>query len=184
MAVNVTLMTADELLTLPRGTWRYELVNGELRRMTPGGYIHGGIAADVLGYLAPFVRERRLGRTYAAETGFLLRRSPDTVRAPDAAFVTTARLHSASLTGHGFFPGAPDFAIEVISPDDTSHEVQEKVTEWLVAGTQVVVVLDPRRKTATVHRGGDDVVTLSVSDALTVPDILPGWSVALSAIFR
>ena len=184
MAVKTQLMTAEELLLLPRGTWRYELVSGELRQMTPGGHVHGAIAAEVLGHLAPFVRARRLGQTYAAETGFLLRRKPDTVRAPDASFVTAATLQSAPLSDHGFFPGAPDLALEVLSPSDTYSEVEEKVAEWLAAGTQVVVVLDPRRKVATVYRRGNDVLTLEATDTLTVPDLLPGWSVALSDIFR
>lgn len=184
MAVNTQLMTAEELIKLPRGVWRYELVNGELRRMTPGGYVHGEIAAEVLGYLTPFVREHQLGRTYVAETGFLLRRGPDTVRAPDAAFVTSAKLQNSPLSGHGFFPGAPDLALEVISPSDTYSEVKEKVAEWLAAGTQVVIVLDPRRKTASVYRAGNDLLTLGPADTLCVPELLPGWSVALSDIFR
>ena len=94
MAIKAQFMTAEELLLLPRGTWRYELVDGELRQMTPGGHVHGSIAAEFLGHLAPFVRAHRLGLTYAAETGFPLRRDPDTVRAPDAAFVMAAKLRN------------------------------------------------------------------------------------------
>lgn len=80
------LMTADELLRLPRGTWRYELVDGALRKMTPAGHVHGRVAAEVGANLTLFVRKQGLGETYAAETGFLLRRGPDTV-------AQIARLH-------------------------------------------------------------------------------------------
>lgn len=176
------LMTAEQLLQLPQGQWRYELVRGELRRMSLAGHVHGRIAMAIGARLALFVREHGLGATYAAETGFMLRRAPDTVRAPDASFVTAARLASMTLPPAGYFPGAPDFAIEVISPSDTYTEVEEKVAEWLEAGAQVVVTLDPRRKTGIVYRLGQ-VLLLTATDHLTVPDLLPGWSVPLNEIF-
>ena len=113
MATGSRLMTADELIRLPRGTWRYELVRGELRQMSPSGHVHGKVAAHVLGRLMPFVEEHNLGETYAAETGFFLRRNPDTVRAPDVAFVTAAKLAATTLSAEGFFPGAPDLAVVV-----------------------------------------------------------------------
>jgi Uma2 family endonuclease len=176
-------MTADELIRLPRGRWRYELVRGELRQMTPAGHVHGRVAADVLIRLGAFVREHRLGATYAAETGFYLRRNPDTVRAADASFVAAARLASMALSPDGYFPGAPDLAIEVISPSDTYTEVDEKVGEWLEAGCLAVVILDPRRKTGTVHRPGSDVVRLAETELLALPDLLPGWSLPLGEIW-
>ncbi len=182
MAVNTQLMTAEELLRLPRGTWRYELVNGKLRRMAPSGFTHGTVAAEIGARLTTFVREQGLGQVCAAETGFFLRRDPDTVRAPDAAFVSTATLERASPAG-GFFPGAPDLAIEVISPSDTHTNVEEKVAEWLAAGTKVVVVLDPRRKATRICRPGGEVLTLGPADTLSVADLLPGWLVPLSEIF-
>lgn len=177
-------MTAEEVLQLPRGTWRYELVRGELRQMSPAGHVHGEIAARVLIRLGPFVEQAGLGKTYAAETGFLLRRNPDTVRAPDAAFVTAAKLAATTLAPDGFFPGTPDLAVEVVSPSDGDIEVEEKVAEWLDAGTRVVVVLDPRRKAGAVHRRGAEVHSLGPGNHLTLPDLLPGWSLALDELFR
>jgi Uma2 family endonuclease len=177
-------MTAEELIRLPRGQWRYELVKGELRRMTPAGHLHGKVAADVLSRLAVFVREHGLGVTYAAETGFLLRRAPDTVRAPDASFVAAARLASMQLSPEGYFPGAPDLAVEVISPSDSYSEVEEKVAEWLEAGCLVVVVLDPRRKAGRVQRPATPVVSLTETDYLSINDLLPGWSLSLEEVFR
>lgn len=184
LATGSRLMTAEELLQLPRGRWRSELVRGELRQMSPSGHVHGRTALEVGARLWAFVREHRLGVTYAAETGFLLRRDPDTVRAPDVAFVTNATLAARTVSPEGFFPGAPDLAVEVISPSDSYSEVEEKVAEWLDAGTQVVVVLDPRRKVATVYRSGADTTTLAAADQLSLPDLLPGWSLSLEEIFR
>jgi Uma2 family endonuclease len=182
MAVHTQLMTAEELLRLPLGEWRYELVNGELRRMAPSGFTHGTVAAEVGARLTTFVREHGLGRSCAAETGFFLRRDPDTVRAPDAAFISTATLERASPTA-GFFPAAPDMAVEVISPSDTYTKVEEKVAEWLAAGTKVVVVLDPERRAGRVYGLDGEIVTLGATDTLSVPDLLPGWSLPLAEIF-
>ena len=183
MTAGSGLMTAEQLLRLPRGEWRSELVRGELRQMPLAGHVHGRIAADIGGRLFLHVREHRLGVTYAAETGFLLSRAPDTVRAPDASFVTAARLASMTLSAAGYFSGAPDLAIEVISPSDTYSEVEEKVAAWLESGAQVVVTLDPRRKTGKIYRPGSQVVSLTSADHLSVPDLLPGWSVALNELF-
>ena len=105
------VFTADELLRLPSGRARYELVRGELRVMTPAGHLHGKVAMRVGQLLAAHVDANQLGIAYAAETGFVLSRDPDTVRAPDAAFVTAAHLASVSLSPEGYFPGAPDLAI-------------------------------------------------------------------------
>jgi Uma2 family endonuclease len=182
VAVNTQLMTAEELLQLPRGSWRYELVRGELYRMSPSGHEHGRVAMRVGARLASFVEARGLGETYAAETGFVLGRSPDTVRAPDASFVSNATLQRTSPAS-GFFPGAPDLAIEVISPSDTFTKVEEKVSEWLAAGTKVVVVLDPERRAGRVYRPAGEILTLELEDTLSVPDLLPGWSLPLAEIF-
>ena len=184
MSTGARPMTADELIRLPRGTWRYELVRGELRRMTPSGHVHGKVAARLAGRLAPFVEQHQLGEVYGAETGFMLHRAPDTVRAPDAALVANATLAARSLSLDGYFPGAPDLAFEVLSPSDSRREVDEKVAEWLEHGCQVVVELDPRRKVAQVYRSGVPVQSLGATDHLTIPDLLPGWSLALEDLFR
>lgn len=177
-------MTAEDLLRLPRGTGRCELLQGELRRMSPAGRTHGKVAARVTGSLEPFVEEHALGEVYAAETGFLLSRSPDTVRAPDVAYVSTARLRELAPAAEGFFAGAPDLAVEVVSPSDSYGDVESKVLEWLAAGTRVVVVLDPRRSTGTVYRPDAEVRFLAATDTLELPDLLQGWSLPLAKVFR
>lgn len=183
MATESSVTTAEELIKLPSGQGRYELVDGVLRRMTPAGHTHGRVAARIGARLTAFVDEHKLGATYAAETGFVLRRSPDTVRAPDASFVTNAHLAASELSPRGYFPGAPDLAVEVLSPDDTHSEVEEKTADWLASGCQVVVLLDPRRQVAIVRHPHGPAETLSAGDQLAVPGLLPGWSVIVGELF-
>jgi|ERR1041385_218029 Uma2 family endonuclease len=171
-----TLMTADELLRLPDDGWRHELVRGELRKMSPAGAGHGYIAAEIVASLAPFVKQRRLGRVYAAETGFRISRQPDTVRAPDAAFVRAERV----VLTVKFFEGPPDIAFEVTSPGDTYSEIEEKTRDWLQAGVRAVVIVDPVTKTARVHRSTSAV---TIAEAIELDDIIPGWRLPLADLF-
>jgi Uma2 family endonuclease len=182
-AANVAnVANAADLLRLPRGTWRYELVRGELRRMSPAGHAHGRVAARLTASLGSFVDSHDLGAVYAAETGFLLARSPDTVRAPDVAFVRADRL--AAAPAEGFFPGPPDLAVEVVSPSDSYSAVEEKVFEWLDSGCRIVVVLDPRRQVATLYRSRQTISLLSPPNLLSAEEVVPGWSVPLAQLFR
>ena len=172
-----TLMSADELLRLPPDGWRYELVRGELRKMSPSGEEHGFVALNIGASLKDHVKQHSLGRAYGAETGFRISRDPDTVLAPDAAYVRAERVAPTRK----YFEGPPDAAFEVVSPNDTYAEVQEKTAEWLRGGCRVVVVVDPKSKTVRVHRadGSSD-----VTDVLVIDDVIPGWKVALREIFE
>ena len=176
-------MTAEELLNMPDDGFRYELVRGELRKMTPAGHVHGEYAASILISLGAHVNANGLGKAYAAETGFKLESDPDHVRAPDAAFVRRERAEEARDT-RGFFPGAPDVAVEVISPSDSYTEVEEKVADWLDAGTLAVIVVDPRRRTVKVHRSLTDIVVLTEADTLDIGDVVPGWQMLVRDIFQ
>ncbi len=143
------LLTADELLRLSTaGDRRYELVKGELYEMPPAGASHGDIAMEIGSRLRVYVKANQLGRVFAAETGFVLRLDPDTVRAPDASFVAEDRLPPGDLPT-GFLEFAPDLAVEVVSPGDRPGEVREKVEDWLRAGTRLVWVVHP---STTVYR--------------------------------
>lgn len=175
-------VTADELLRMPDDGFRYELVAGELRRMTPAGGRHGRIAMKVGISLGHYVEQNQLGAVYAAETGFRLASNPDTVRAPDLAFVDQARA-AAMSDPEGYLPGAPDLAVEVVSPGDTYAEVEEKVLEWLDAGTRMVIVVNPRRGAVTVYRSRDEIRVLSGDDVLDGGDVVPGWSVPVGRLF-
>jgi Uma2 family endonuclease len=178
MTVDARVFTADELLEMPEDGNRYELVEGELQKMSPAGTDHGDIAMTIGAHLKSFVRQRQLGKVYSADTGFLLAQQPDTVRAPDVAFVRTERVVKTPK----YVPGAPDLAIEVLSPGDSFREVEIKIREYLRHGTQAVVIVEPETRLVRVYRAGqspEDVV-----DGLTVDDVVPGWKMPLSEIFE
>ena len=185
MATNQTAtqpVTAQELHQLPSGR-RYTLIKGQLGTMPPAGGEHGSIAMHLGASLYQAVTAQNLGRVYAAETRFLLDTNPDTVLAPDVAFVRSERLaQMADITG--FIPGAPDLAVEVISPSDTYTEVEEKVTLWLQYGTRMVVVVNPRRRSVTVYRADRPILFLSEQDELSGNDIVTGWSIHVRDLFR
>ena len=175
-------MTAEELLSLPRGQFRYELINGELKKMSPAGHNHGRIAVRLTVPLAVYAREKGLGEVYAAETGFKLSSDPDTVRAPDVAFIRQRRVKEVGET-KGYWPGAPDLAVEVLSPDDTVSEVEEKVAEWLEAGAHMVWVVSPKLHTVTVYRSLTDIETLTEKETLDGGNVVPGFQISIAEIF-
>jgi Uma2 family endonuclease len=176
-------MTADELLRMPDDGFRYELVKGELRRMAPAGHEHGRVAVRFTWRLAQHVEANNLGAVYAAETGFLISSNPDTVRAPDVAFVSRGRLEDV-VKKEGYWPGAPDLAVEVVSPGDTYTEVEEKAVEWLEAGTLMVLALNPRKGSITVYRSVNDIVILNEEAILDIDGIVPGFKVTVKEIFK
>jgi Uma2 family endonuclease len=182
MAINQRLMTAEELLQLPDDGQRHELVRGKLRTMPPGSWEHGCESIEIAASLAPHARRNRLGRVAGADTGFWLTRDPDTVRAPDVAFVRRDRLPEGPAR-QGYFDGAPDLAVEVISPNDRYSEVDEKIGEYLEHGTRMVLIVDPRRQTVAVHRPGQPVRVLGVDDMLDGEDVVPGWTMPVRDIF-
>jgi Uma2 family endonuclease len=183
MAVRTGARTAEDLWNLPDDGLLHELVAGELRGMVPPGAEHGRVAATVAGLLFAHARETGAGVTFAAETGFLLARDPDTVRAPDAAFVTTERAEAVGRT-EKYWPGAPDFAAEVISPSDTFADVEAKTLGWLEAGTRLVLVINPAQRTVTAYRGQAAVRVHSGDEILDLSDAVAGWQVALPDFFR
>jgi Uma2 family endonuclease len=175
---DARVTTAEELIALASGEARYELVDGELITRSLSGAEHGDVAAEISARLGGYVREHRLGKTYAAETGFLISRDPDTVRAPDASFVKADRVVHVRT----YFPGAPDLAVEVLSPNDRASEVEAKVSQWLRSGTQMVMVVDPETRTATVHTP-TATSRLSIGDTLDGGDVVPGWTLPLADVF-
>lgn len=175
-------VTADELLRIPDDGLRRELVGGEVRVMAPAGEEHGAVAAEILVHLGQHVRSQGLGRVYTAETGFKVSADPDTVLAPDAAFVRRERIEQAGV-GPGYRSGAPDLAVEVVSPHDAFGDVEGKVFDWLSAGCRMVVVVNPRTRTATVYRSRSDIVVLTGEDVLDGGEVVPGWRLPIRQIF-
>lgn len=182
MAKTTQLMTAEELLRMPDDGFRYELVRGELRRMSPAGPRHGRVVINITTPLDQHVRAHSLGTVYAAETGFQLAADPDLVRAPDVAFVSRERVEAVGDV-ESYWPGAPDLAVEVISPHDTYTAVEEKVYDWLEAGVRMVIVANPRRRLVTVYRSLTNVTVLTEHDTLEGGDVVPGWTLPVSVVF-
>lgn len=182
MTIQAGQTTSEELLSRPEDGFRYELVRGELRKMPPAGSEHGYVAINIGTSLNSHVKTNELGRVYAAETGFKLTSDPDTVRAPDAAFVSRERVEKAGRVA-GFWPGAPDLAVEVVSPGDTHAQVVEKALAWLEAGCRMVLAADPERRTVTVYRSLDDIRMFTESDAIDGAEVVPGWKVPVAEIF-
>lgn len=175
-------LTAEDLPYLASDKGPCELVEGELIREPPPGEGHGWVAGKVLVHVGRFVLEHRLGRIYAAETGFVLARSPDTVRCPDAAFVSAERLTSSPRRGP-YFEGAPDLAVEVVSPGDTPREIGEKVRDYLAAGARAVWVVDPRDESVTVHLPDQETRTLLQGDTVDGAPVLVGFRLPVARIF-
>jgi Uma2 family endonuclease len=183
MSLAITLTTAEDLLQMPRDDWRYELVEGVLSRMPPPGFAHGALAGQLGGLLFAHVTVHKLGRVLGAETGFQLSSDPDTVRAPDVAFVTHERLQQKDFDHHKYFPGAPDFLVEILSPSDSYSDVEKKVAQWLAAGARLVVLADPAKQLLFAHRPGRPVHMLSLEDTLDASDVVDGWKVPLADVF-
>jgi len=180
MTTQTSPITAEQLAAFGRDN-RCELINGVLRQMTPAGFSHGYITGNVMGPLQQYVKLKKLGRVCAAETGFILSHDPDTVRAPDVAFVRSDRVGPSP---RGYYPGPPDLAVEVVSPDDRVQEVEDKATAWLEAGTGVVWVVWPNTRTVSVHRpGSGPPTTLSNGDSLSGDQIVPGFEIPVADIF-
>lgn len=184
MSTTITkLVTAEELLAMPDDGFRYELVKGELIRMSPPpGHEHGLVAMRISVPLYEHIKTNNLGVVYAAETGFLIEEDPDTVLAPDVAFVRRERIEKAGDVP-GYWRGAPDLAVEVLSPSDTVRKVEEKVQHWLDASARMVWVVSPKLHTITVYRSLSDIVLLTEKDTLDGGDIVPGFRIAVAEVF-
>ena len=182
MSTTTQLMTADELLKLPRGRFRYRLVKGELITMSPAGSEHGAIVVNLTVLLGQHVKANKLGIVFGAETGFIIEENPDTVLAPDVAFISREHIPESGIPKK-YWPGAPDLAVEVLSPGDTAREVEKKVSQWLAAGARLVWIVNPKRKSVTVHRASGDASTFSETDELDGEDVVPGFRCRVSEIF-
>ena len=175
-------VTAEELLAMPDDGCRYELIEGKLVKMAAAGFKHGRYAGDFVVLLGSYVRSHRMGVVLTAEAGFRLASEPDTVRVPDAAFLSRERIEELGEPD-GFWTGAPDLALEVKSPSDTCAQVERKALVWIEAGCRAVVTLDPQREMARVYRPQAGAVTLTENDTLEIDDVVPGWRLPLRELF-
>src|SRR2546422_877614 len=174
------LVTADELLHSNIPDKRTELVRGVLVVREPAGYNHGRVIAQLTGRLWSHVERTAAGQLLGAETGFTLFRDPDTVRAPDIAFVHRDRLPDPA--SRGFVDLAPDLVVEVLSPDDRPGETLGKVGDWLQTGTRLVWVIDPERRTARIYRADGRETSVTEAGELRGEEVLPGLACPLSSL--
>jgi Uma2 family endonuclease len=180
MATVQEITTAEQLFEAP-DLGRCELVRGELAMMSPAGFEHGVIVGNIHTCLATYVKQQSLGIVAAAETGFVISRNPDTVRAPDVGFIRAERV--PRVRTRGFFQGPPDLAVEVLSPTDRAGELLAKVQDWLTAGCRAVWVVDPTSQTISVYRGSRETPLLTVDDELTDEELLPGFRLRVAELF-
>ena len=151
--------------------------------MSPSGWRHGHVVGNLQTMLGSFIRQHDLGIVFGAETGFRLSSNPDTVRAPDIALVSKAKLPS-EMPEEAFWPGAPDLVVEVLSPGDRTGEVDEKIEAWLAAGASAVWVVDPKLQTVTIYRSKTDVAVKTPGESLDGGTVVPGFSCPVDDIFR
>ena len=174
-------MTADELWRLPKVDKLYELVQGELITMSPAGYDHGAVGICLAAFLFNHVRSNQLGCVTGPDTGFILSRDPDTVRSPDIAFVRQERIPPQRPVK--FWEGAPDLAVEVLSPSDSATKMDAKVEEYLDAGTTEVIVITPTMKMVKIFRHGQTATILRSGDILRDLESVPGFQCRVDEIF-
>ncbi len=162
---------------------RCELVNGVVHMMSPAGGGHGRIAVNVAVLLDRYVRGQSIGRLYGAETGFIISTNPDTVRAPDAAFVKQSRL-AEIIDESKFLPFAPTLAVEIISPSDSFIEVEAKAQDWLSSGCELVLLLDPRQQRVHVMRSVTHSDVLSANQSLDLSNLIPNCIIPVAQLFE
>lgn len=179
--LDAKVTTAEQLLVLDRPGVAHELVRGELRTMSNAGWWHGAIAIRVGARLQEHVERHALGLVFAAETGFLLERSPDTVRAADASFVRADRV--PKQPSRGYLEGAPDLAVEVTSPHDSFAAVHEKVLCWLHHGARLVWVVEPKARSVSIYRPNATSELRTADDMLLGEDVVPGFAIRIAELF-
>ncbi len=175
-------MTADELFHMSSSVGRCELVEGELHVMNLFGCEHGIVVGRLSWLLSSHVYSRAMGEVFGAETGFLIGQDPDTVLAPDIAFIRKQQLEKSRIP-KTFYPAAPTLAVEVASPGDTIEEVDAKMRRWLAAGVELAWLVNPGGRTVTVYRATDDITVLTENDMLGGEQVVPDFECRIGDIF-
>jgi Uma2 family endonuclease len=181
MATATKLLTAEEFFDHPSSRW-CELIDGVPIEMSPPGFEATTTAGSVIWLLSAHVRPGGLGHVLT-DPGVILRRNPDLVRAPDAAFIRSGRIPVGQMPT-GYSDIVPDLIVEVVSPGDRPSEIQTKIREWIEGGARLVWVIYPATKTVQVIRSLQDREVLGVDDRLSGGDVLPGFSCSVAEIFQ
>ncbi len=183
MAITATrLLTAEDLLRLDSEGVRGELIRGVLHETMSSGYAHGKIVMKLGFLLNAFIIPRKLGSLTGSDMGVWLERDPDTVREPDIAYFSAARLPlDVRITGYAEV--VPDLVVEIVSPSDSRREAHDKAEMWLRYGVALVWVVQPDTRSVEVYEPGRAVVTLDEHDTLDGLEVLPGFTCTVSDIF-
>jgi Uma2 family endonuclease len=180
MATAVKIWTDEELMALPKDGYKRELLNGDII-MSPAGSEHGRISIILALELERHSRQHRLGLVFDSSTGFRL--TNDVLLSPDVAFVAQARFAGLKRPPRGFIQGAPDLAVEVLSPSDTAERLHEKLVHYFEHGARLAWVINPVERNALVYRSPEAERLLRVTDALDGEDVLPGFRLPLAELF-
>lgn len=173
--------TATDLMNLPDDSYRHELVAGVIVAEPVPTHRHDRSRWRLERLLRVHVESGNLGEVFG-EAGYLLARDPDTVRGPDLSFVSRERL--AGFDDARFFPGAPDLAVEILSPSNRRGAMHAKVADYLAAGARLVWVVDPVRKSVTTYTTLLAPRRLELGQTLEGDDVLPGLAIPLETIFE
>jgi Uma2 family endonuclease len=173
-------VTAEELFQSPDSKY-YELVRGVPRVCEPPGGVHGNITGSIVAHLRNHVERLGLG-TVLGEAGYILQRPPDTVRGPDVSFIRLAQLQPDKIPEQ-FIPGAPDLAVEILSPSSRWSEVEGKIADYFVAGTRLVWVVDPGERRTIVRYPDRPPRVVAAGESLDGEDVVPGFALALAELF-
>ncbi len=177
-------LTANDLWALGEPDGKYELVDGRIVEMAPPGGIHGRVTARISSRLQEHVKQHGGGEVLVGDVGFVLHlpADPERVRGPDIAFLSKERLPEGRVP-EGFLQDAPDLAVEVLSPSDTSPDIQQRVRDFLDGGARLVWIVAPRAKTVTVYRADGSARLLRDEETLEGEDVLPGLTISLGEVF-
>ncbi len=181
--VRPQIVSADELLELSSDGRRYELIAGNLNMMSPAGGQHGRLANQLAWLLSNHVNANDLGAVFAAETGFRITSEPDTVLAPDVAFVSRLRFSGYEQEA-GYLPFAPDLAIEVLSPSDRFSRVEAKSLAWLDADCRLVLLVDPENECVHAYYSRQQIQIYQKHETIDCSDAVAGWSLSLAQVFQ
>jgi Uma2 family endonuclease len=175
-------MTAEELLIAQPPNKSTELVRGRMIVREPPGTNHGRVQSVLNVIVGGFVRAHRLGAVFGQDTGFKIASNPDTVLAPDLAFVRKERIHLIQPRGYSAL--APDLIAEIMSPDDQRMTVVAKIEDWIAAGVNLAWLIDPEERTAEVFRSGGMTSSIAADGMLEGEDLLPGFSCPIAELFE
>jgi Uma2 family endonuclease len=181
-ATELPPVTPEDLLQMPDGH-HYELVNGKLVERNMGAE-SSGIAANFIRLVGQFVHAHNLGKVFVSDCGYqCFADDPKKVRYADGSFIARGRLPD-DRTPKGHVRIAPDFAVEVVSPNDLADEVEAKRVEWLRAGVRLLWIVYPQTQTVHVYRLSAHPLALGGDDELKGDDVLPNFTCKAAELFE